>query len=257
MKTFLKVLRIIGMLLCLTGTVWFMLPLVRRGVGIGMFFGAGVCLMGFLLLYYYRRAKERSPRCKLFVRVLSGLYGLGIGWCVYLTVLLCTAASQAVPANADVLVLGSQVYSIEHLGVSLQNRVEAAGKYLLAHPEAKCIVTGGQGDNEPCTEAEAQRHALIRMGVEKERIFLEDKSKNTRENMNFAREVARENGVGETVAVVTQSFHMYRALKLAENAGFTPYALVAETDPLLFPLYYGRELLSLTKWQAERLILER
>ena len=85
---------------------------------------------------------------------------------------------------------------------------------------------------------------------------MEDQSSNTRENLRFAKEIAEEQGLGEEVAIVTQGFHMYRALQLAKAAGFTPYSLVAETDPLLFPEYYGRELLSLTKWQVEHRILD-
>ena len=99
-------------------------------------------------------------------------------------------------------------------------------------------------------------HALIGLGIEDVRIFLEDRSHNTRENFKFAKEIADEQGMGTEVAVVTQGFHMYRAIQLAKAAGFEPYSLVAETDPLLFPEYYGRELLSLTKWQVERLVLE-
>lgn len=94
------------------------------------------------------------------------------------------------------------------------------------------------------------------MGIQEERIFVEDQSHNTRENLQFAQEIAQEQGMGEEIAVVTQGFHMYRATQLAKAAGFTPYSLVAETDPLLFPEYYGRELLSLTKWQVEHLLLD-
>ena len=94
------------------------------------------------------------------------------------------------------------------------------------------------------------------MGIDEERIFLEDRSHNTRENLVFAKEIAEKQGLGEEVAIVTQGFHMYRATQLAKAAGFTPYSLVAETDPLLFPEYYGRELLSLTKWWVERLVIE-
>ena len=74
--------------------------------------------------------------------------------------------------------------------------------------------------------------------------------------LRLAQEIAQEQGMGEEIAVVTQGFHMYRATQLAKAAGFTPYSLVAETEPLLFPEYYGRELLSLTKWQVEHLLLD-
>ena len=69
------------------------------------------------------------------------------------------------------------------------------------------------------------------MGIDGSRIFMEDQSHNTRENLKFAMEIAQEQEMGEEVAIVTQGFHMYRATQLAKSAGFTPYSLVAETDP--------------------------
>ena len=68
-------------------------------------------------------------------------------------------------------------------------------------------------------------------------------------------DIAQEEGLGTEFVVVTQEFHMFRALQLAETAGFTAYSLTAQSDPLLLPEYYGRELLSLTKWMVERQFL--
>ena len=68
-------------------------------------------------------------------------------------------------------------------------------------------------------------------------------------------ELAKREGLDTQVVVVTQNFHLFRAVQLAKAAGFTAYGLPASTDPLLFPQYYGRELASLTKWWVERLFL--
>lgn len=152
--------------------------------------------------------------------------------------------------------MGAQIYSAERMGVSLTNRVEKAAAYLQENPGAVCIVTGGQGGDEPCPEALTEKNALTRMGIAPDRIYMEDKSHNTRDNMGFSMVIAKEQGLGTEFAIVTQSFHMFRALQLAENAGFTAYSLVADTDPLLFPEYYGRELLSLTKWVAQHIVLD-
>ena len=139
--------------------------------------------------------------------------------------------------------------------MSLRNRVERAYQYLQDNPESKCIVTGGQGNDEPCPESLTARNALIRMGIEPERIYFEDKSRNTRENLKYAMEEAKDKGLDTEVVVVSQNFHLYRAVRLAESAGFTASGLPAETDPIIYPSYYGRELLSLTKWYIEELIL--
>ena len=153
------------------------------------------------------------------------------------------------------MVLGARVYSAERMSVSLSNRVDKAYEYLAENPE-------------PCAsspEARAGR-ALPRGRHPEKRLGGHGHSGGAHlcggpvpqhpGELQFAKEIAEEQGMGRRVAVVTQGFHMYRAIQLAKAAGFTPYSLVAETDPLLFPEYYGRELLSLTKWQVEHLLLD-
>ncbi len=256
MKRFLKALRVLGFVLCGAGCVFFVLPVCKGGFGLGAAFGMFVCLLGFALLLFFGKLSRQGGWKQAAVRLVTAFYGLGLCWALYLTVLMFSATLNPPPENTNVIVLGAQVYSAERMSISLTGRVEKAYEYLSENPEAQCIVTGGQGSDEPCPEAVTQQNALIGMGIEEGRIFLEDRSHNTRENFKFAKEIADEQGMGTEVAVVTQGFHMYRAIQLAKAAGFEPYSLVAETDPLLFPEYYGRELLSLTKWQVERLVLE-
>lgn len=257
MKPFKKVLQWAGKLLCLLGCLWFLLPILHGGFALGAAFGFCVCALGFLLLHFYSRLAEKGGWKKALVRLGSVFYVLGVLWAGYLTALMVSAQYQTPPANTNVIVLGSQVYSAERMGVSLRGRIDAAFRYLTEYPDVKCIVTGGQGDDEPCPEALTEKNALVRMGISADRIYMEDKSRNTRENMKFAKEIAEKNGLGAEFAVVTQSFHMFRALKLAESAGFTPYSLTADTDWIIFPEYYGRELLSLTKWHLELLVSQQ
>ena len=256
MKGFRKVLRAVGCVLCVGGMVFFLLPLLRGGFGLGAVFGLCVCLLGLLLLVCFGKLSRRGGWRKLLARVAAVCYCLGLCWAGYLTALMLSATANTPPAGTPVVVLGARVYSAERMSVSLSNRVDKAYEYLAENPGALCIVTGGQGKDEPCPEAVTEKNALVGMGIQEERIFVEDQSHNTRENLQFAQEIAQEQGMGEEIAVVTQGFHMYRATQLAKAAGFTPYSLVAETEPLLFPEYYGRELLSLTKWQVEHLLLD-
>lgn len=255
-KKIAKIARIIGMILCVIGFLWFMMPLIRLEFELGVVVGGAICALGFLILWQYPQWVKKGRKWKVFARVAGACYTAGILWCVFLTFLMFSYQTDEIPSNTTVMVLGSQVHSVERMGISLTNRVNAALGYLEKNPESACIVTGGQGGNEPCTEAQAQQHALLKAGISADRIYLENKSRNTRQNMDFSIEIAKEAGLSTQVIVVTQSFHMYRALQLAKNAGWEAYPLVAETDPVMFPSYYGRELLSLTKWMIERLILE-
>lgn len=256
MKRVRLIFRIAGCVLCGAGCVFFLLPLLRQGFGLGAAFGECVCLLGLLILLFYGKLSRQGGWKKAAARLAASFYCVGLAWVLYLTVLMFSAVYNTPPENTNVIVLGARVYSAERMSVSLSNRVERALSYLEENPESLCIVTGGQGRDEPCPEALTQKNALLAQGISEDRIFVEDQSSNTRENLRFAKEIAEEQGLGEEVAIVTQGFHMYRALQLAKAAGFTPYSLVAETDPLLFPEYYGRELLSLTKWQVEHRILD-
>lgn len=249
-------LRVLGCVLCGAGMVFFLLPLLRHGFALGSVFGECVCLLGLLLLLFFGRLSKKGGWKQAVVRLVAAFYCLGLAWAGYLTCLMFSATLNPPPEGTNVIVLGAQVYGPESMGISLTNRVNRACAYLEENPEALCIVTGGQGGDEPCPEALTQKNVLESMGIDESRIFLEDQSHNTRENLKFAMEIAQEQEMGEEVAIVTQGFHMYRATQLAKAAGFTPYSLVAETDPLLFPEYYGRELLSLTKWQVEHLLLD-
>lgn len=250
-----KAVKYLGETLCVLGCLWFLLPILHGGFALGAAFGFCICVLGLVLLCFYPKLAQKGGWRRVLARLATVLYGLGLLWASFLTVVMFTAQFRTPPDNVNVIVLGSQVYSAERMGVSLTNRINAAFAYLTENPRAKCIVTGGQGGDEPCPEALTEKNALVRMGIDEDRIYMEDKSSNTRENLEFAKAVADENGLGVKFAVVTQSFHMYRALGLAENAGFTAYSLKAETDWVIFPEYYGRELLSLTKYYVERLVL--
>ncbi len=137
---------------------------------------------------------------------------------------------NALPENAVVIVLGAHVMAHRMSG-TLYNRVKAAADYLHMHPNAKCITTGGQGWNEPCAEGDAAKDALIQMGIAEERIFAEVRSATTWENLLNARDILRSEALGSSVLLSTQSFHQWRAGKMAERLGLSPYPLIAVDRP--------------------------
>ena len=146
------------------------------------------------------------------------------------------------PKNAVVIVLGAQVFN------TLQNRVQAAAEYLLENPKACCITTGGQGWNEPRTEGEAARQALIELGIAPERVFAEVQSTTTWENLCFAKEILEREKLGTDVVLATQSFHQWRAGKMAERLGLMPYTLVAADRPGTKLRHTAREGLAILKF---------
>ena len=86
------------------------------------------------------------------------------------------------PSRDVVIVFGCRAYGYTP-GIHLKNRLEAAVTLLEGRPDAVCIVSGGQGENETLPEAEAMRAYLESRGIAPERIYKEDESHNTYENI--------------------------------------------------------------------------
>ena len=93
------------------------------------------------------------------------------------------AHTDADPKADYIVVLGAQVRGTEP-SWSMHDRLTAALDYLNAYPESKAVVSGGQGPDEGCSEAEAMQTWLIAQGVAPERILLEDQSESTQENLS-------------------------------------------------------------------------
>lgn len=257
MKRLKCIVKILVCLLCGAGMVWFFLPALKRGFGLGSVIGEMICITVMLLTIFYQRIVKRGGAYKVLIRLAACFVAVGLFWCTYLTVLMNLAQDKAPPKDTNIILLGAQVYNENHMSLSLASRVDRAYAYLVENENAICIVTGGQGNDEPCTEASVEKKFLMEMGIAEDRIYLEDQSHNTRENILFARDIAEANNLGTEFAVVTQGFHMFRSMQLAESMGLETYSVVSYTDPLLYPGYYGRELLSLTKWHVQELFLAK
>lgn len=91
------------------------------------------------------------------------------------------------------------------------------------------IVTGGRVEGDPYTEAGVSRDWLINMGVPASAILYEDEGRNTWQNMTGAWTAAEPHGI-ETVLIVSDGFHLFRAERMANAVGFdssssaTPYS---------------------------------
>ena len=126
--------------------------------------------------------------------------------------------------NLDyVIVLGAQVHA-DKPSVVLKYRLDEAILYLNENPETVCIVAGGQGKNEPYSEAYGMAQYLMQNGIDKERILLEDQSKTTEENLRYSRKFLPEDA---EVGIITNDFHMFRALQIAQKQGLSDVCGIA------------------------------
>lgn len=114
-----------------------------------------------------------------------------------------------------IIVLGAQVYKSGPSSV-LKYRLDKAAEYLAENSETVCIVSGGMGANEPEPEAVIMAEYLEKKGVTADRIIKEEKSETTAENISNSMKYINSDAA---VGIVTNNFHVMRALQTAERQG--------------------------------------
>ena len=99
-------------------------------------------------------------------------------------------------------------------------------EHLRNNPAAVAVVSGGQGAGEDISEAECMRRYLVEQGVENGRILLEDRSSSTLENLTFSKAAIEDAGGDPSrVAIVSSSYHLYRAKRMAAALGMAAEGL--------------------------------
>ena len=81
------------------------------------------------------------------------------------------------------VILGCQVRQ-DGPSVLLRDRLDEALDYLEDHPDMTVVVSGGQGDDEHVSEAQAMYDYLVEHGADGDQIIREDQSRNTWQNVN-------------------------------------------------------------------------
>jgi uncharacterized SAM-binding protein YcdF (DUF218 family) len=205
-----------------------------------------LCLAGVVLCWLLiEKLKQYDPGTGKAVMIcFNTLLGWGISL-VLCTALVIVGASGGNPdVKCDyIVVLGAQVRQ-DGPSWSLQSRIDTACEYLTAHPNVIAVVSGGQGDDEPISEAQCMYDRLVARGIEPERLWIESKATSTWENLKFSLELIEERaGVQPLkIGLISSEYHLFRAGLQAKEFGITIAGIPARTDWVALRLnYYLRE----------------
>ena len=130
------------------------------------------------------------------------------------------ASGDDSPADAAI-VLGAAVWS-DDVSPVFKERINHAVDLRRTGKVRKIIFTGGQGNRNEPTEAEAARQYAIEQGISPADILVEEKSHTTYENLLFARDVAVARGL-KRVLIVSDPLHLRRAVTMAIDLGLDAY----------------------------------
>lgn len=191
----------------------------------------GVFFIGIALVLHFGIWDRIPPMLR---RIFGMAVLIGVVLFVIVEGLILSRFHDKGKENLDyIIVLGAQMKPAGPSAV-LQFRLDAAYDYLTENDNTICILSGGQGSNEPCSEAEGMYQYLIGKGISPERLMMEDRSTDTSENIAYSMTLIGRKDV--SVGIVTNNFHVFRGVRLAKAAGFTDVCGIAARSNVYFQL---------------------
>lgn len=199
--------------------------------------------------YYMLRKEFRIPKAISRIYYTAVLLFLSL----FLFVegrIIGTMYAESRPGLDYIVTMGAAVHG-NIPSTPLQLRINATIDYLYDNPNTILIASGGKGRGETISEAKCISMLTEEAGIAPERILLEEASHNTNENILYSFANIPE---GESVGLVTNSFHMYRAMRIANLQGHTVSPVPA---PTLLPLgihYTVREFFAVIELEVQALL---
>ena len=217
----------------LAGLAWFLKFCVP-----GYSFSALVCVCLIGIILFYTLMPLVGTRFPVFAGIATKVFttALVLG-------LLVVGATEAViigysfgspKESVDyMVVLGAKV-NADGPSVSLWDRITAAYNYLEEHPDTVAVLSGGQGTDEPITEAECMYRELVLLGIDPNRLWKEDQATSTWENMHFTLDLIEEKTGHrpEKLGVLSSEYHLFRASLFAKANGVDFVGIPARTSRL-------------------------
>ena len=176
----------------------------------------------------------------MIITAIAALAVIGVITAIVISVLMIRAANNLPDEPTTVIVLGCRVKE-NGPSLMLQKRIDAAYDYMTENENVICIASGGQGSDEPMSEAQAIKNSLVEKGISPDRIIMEDKSENTFQNIRNSLEIFDSMGMSRKAVIITSEFHQLRAKMIASKQGLECYSKSSPTYPPLLPSYWVRE----------------
>jgi len=153
-------------------------------------------------------------------------------------------ADEAGDLNVDcILVLGARVRENGSPSGILEDRLITGIAAYESGASDRLLMSGDHGSAD-YDEVDAMKTYAVEQGIPSENVFMDHAGFSTYESLYRARDIFRV----ESVLIVTQEYHLYRALYIAERLGLTAYGLAADirTYPGM-PRFVAREILARNK----------
>lgn len=134
------------------------------------------------------------------------------------------------PASERVYIVFGAKVKEEGPTKTLAARLDETVRAMEADPTSVCIVSGGQGDNEPFPEGECMRDYLIEKGISPQRIFAECEARNTLQNIRKSLAIIEEEGLEDReIVCISSDTHIPRIRLMCRREGVEAEYIKAES----------------------------
>lgn len=187
------------------------------------------------------KRKGRYKGLKIALLILVGLAVLGIGVILGINVYVKNKVSGRILSpekaaelqDADcVLVLGCLVKNSGEPSHMLEDRLRRAVELYQSKAAPKLLMSGDHGRVD-YNEVEAMKQYALGQGIRSEDVFMDHAGFSTYDSCYRARDVF----AARKINIVTQEYHLYRALYIAEKLGLEAYGVSSD-----YRSYYNQKL---------------
>ena len=131
---------------------------------------------------------------------------------------------EATKLDADaILVLGARVWDNGSPSGVLEDRLDTGISAYQAGVSDRLLMSGDHGQDD-YDEVNAMKDYALEQGIPSESIFMDHAGFSTYESVYRARDIFQV----KTVLIVTQEYHLYRALYIARALGLDAYGVAAD-----------------------------
>ena len=177
---------------------------------------------------------KRQKKKRLILRIFRNLICIGLfvilaallgnAWVIGSTKGLIKKESEVKSSKADcILVLGAGVHKDNSPSLMLRDRLETACRLYEEGAASKIIMSGDHGRKD-YDEVQVMKDYAIDKGIPSSDIFMDHAGFETYDTMYRAKEVFG----AKKVIIVTQEYHMYRALYIADKLGLDAYGVTSD-----------------------------
>ena len=201
----------------------------RNILGIVIGFLALIGLFGSQSVYLIT-SKLLSGNELIIIKKLVDII-INVSLSYFYTLIIATLYCNIVAANHIpkfdkdyVIILGCRINKDGSLTPLLKARVDKAIKFAKIQKEKngkslKFIPSGGKGTDEIMPEADAMKNYLIEQSINENNIIVENKSRNTFENMKYSKNIILNDKGNAKISFVTTNYHVFRSGVIANECG--------------------------------------